>query len=139
MTLPPDATGLAQPPMLMQPLPDDFRQLSWRQRRQLRKMQASEQKSVWDWEKAQKQWDKAQRVEMEKKNKEVYKMRKAELKSVSGMLGCGRMLIAGPRRRSSRRTGRTHTAPCRLPRLPRPHPPLPLSLLRLQRNRMPSG
>ena len=76
--------GSAQPQrsMLMQPLPDDFWRLSWRQRRHLREMQAREEKAAWDWDKAQKQWEKAQRMEAERTAKEVYKARKAQLKCV---------------------------------------------------------
>lgn len=74
--------GAGSQSMMMQPLPEDFWQLSWRQRRQLRKMQAREKNAAWDWEKAQKDWEKAQRIDMEKKNKEAYRKRKAELKCV---------------------------------------------------------
>ena len=68
------------PHLLVEPLPHQFWDLPWRERRHLEKMRANQAKMVRDWEKAQRQWEKAQVVDAEKRRKNELQAKKADLR-----------------------------------------------------------
>lgn len=73
--------GLTYDPHLyVQPLPDDFWSLSWKERRHLEKMRADQLKMAKEWSNANKEWDKAQSLDAKRRYKAEMKQKKKDLK-----------------------------------------------------------
>lgn len=82
----PTSAGMFAPHLFVQPLPDNFWSLPWKERRHLEKMRADQMKMAKEWEKANKEWDRAQAVEAKERYRAEVKQKKKDLKYVQPLL-----------------------------------------------------